>query len=1467
MRQAGALLALLFSLVRPELLTAEPAGTASVTGERDGAAVARRLDGIADLVTAQKWTEVVDEYHALLTSAGDTLVAVSPDHWVQVRWLCHARLATLPPALKLFRERVAAQARKDAEAGLANRDARLLRHVVEDDFGSPFAETALDTLGDLAFEQGRFAEAEHWWRLLSQPASFDEAKAKDSLALVFTDPKGDLAQYRAKQILARLFLGDFSAAAAELKAFRAHHGMAEGQLAGRQGIYADILQALLEQPGTLAVRSPLLAWPTFGGDASRNGVRAALPDDPNWLARCCQYGAPRRISLDAPGKLGKRDLGLAFHPIIVGRQVVVAGARSLTVYDVESDTRQTWDLKQNVPTLNLDGLDTDLPARPNLHYTVTASGNRIYARLGLQALDPAVLDPPRDLPRDPRRPDLPVRSKPAADSCLVCLELQAGQPPKLLPSWPIKPGSEDKVPWVFEGSPVVSGGRVYCALSHVTRSRTRTALACFDATTGEQRWRQDICESTTPANQAPRCLHHLVTLADSRLVYCSHTGVVAALDPGTGRMLWAVRYSSRGATTAAGEPSSRGLSSCLYADGRLYVAPTDASQLICLDPFTGQLLWERELEVVDLFGVGTGRLVFTTTTPTKGLRAVWADSGADGAWPAVGSGLPVANCGRGLLAGDLVFWPTCDGWCVLNQKDGDWPDVLNVPFSLRTPTAPLGNMATADGLLAIADRHELSVFVSPGNERERLLEEAKASPTSAQVQYRLALAEIDTGNADVALRVLDTIESLTDKESSLRREARARRHELYLSLAQRAQQQRRWDEAAHFLGEAAGERFTSRHRLKAIARQADLWNAAQRPDRAIAAWQKVLDEFHLELRSAQGVDDTGNPQPGEYLAESAIARLIALHGFQVYESVKPSSRHLDIQSAEQSLTALCWETLECPNDPEMIRDQLELASLWEARGRRGAATCALRRFLRQSAKDDPARPTALRKLARLYEEQQCWEAAVHTWHRLEREPGEKMLSPELAEHVRRLEQKCGRTPSAAALQAPPQPTWSVTLGHEERLLPSQGELCSASDDLFFLRGQDLICRRAATGKICWEMPTLPATEWVGRWRDLVLVGGPHGLEARTQDDGQLVWRYDAPAVVTEEAAPFVRASLNDSRVFCLQGGRLLALDAETGHVLWGRWAPGGKLSLSSPACCFFPLYHADSERLVVQTSGGKLWVLDSATGSLLHETETSRTPWLRSPIALSDHRLCLVPDPRHVVLFDPVQGQVVWTHALDGEPSLRPEGPQVVSDGQTLLVIVARNFGDGLIRLNPQTGQALWPAEIVLGAGPVVAERLAVDRGAVFVASGHQLSALSLDDGRCLWRTVLPSVGSDWLVRLGSEQLVCCPAAAPAQSWRVDSPLGCVKGTLVYPPEERAGQGVPLVFADPRSGKIRQRCNLLLDRIDLSLRCEWGETAGLVPRVQFQRSISGGSPPSIRWTEAGLVVVVLDKAWGILGEN
>jgi outer membrane protein assembly factor BamB/tetratricopeptide (TPR) repeat protein len=710
---------LILSLADLNLIAAEDRrGLVRLSGESDRDAVARQLDAVDELLKKENWSKAIEECQAILAKQGDTLVAISPDHFVPARFLVHQRIAKLPAAaLKIYRARVDRQAKKWYEDGLAARDQNLIRRVVEDAFCSRYGEAALEQLGDMAFEEGRFEEALHWWRMIARPsAQVDnrppEQENTKTLRLLFPDPQKNQTLIRAKQLLALLFLGDQANFTIELKAFRALHGNSQGTLAGQKGNLAKILDDLFKNPPPPPHQPKLESWLTFGGSPARQGASRRLPDHPNWLARIC--GEPpcvfdlashtvidaRQKGKEEPDRASSR-LPFLYHPVIVDRFVLTADASGVTLYDPMNGKSSEW---------VFNGQKNDLKKSPrrDADFTLTVDGPHAYVRLGEEA-----------------------------NSQLVCLDLDLAKKPALQPRWQVSASAaNDKEPWTFEGSPVVAGGRAYIAVSQGTATHSKVAIVCYNADTGTALWRRDLGEAGGIDAAQSSVAHHLLTWADGRLYYCSHSGMIASLDGFSGRMLWAVRHPSRGITTATGEPSPRALCPCVYGAGRLFVAPGDYDRLLCLDAFTGSLLWDRDrLEVVHILGTGQGRLIFTIK---QGIRWVEAATGLDvQSHPEGGTGL-LPSQGRGLLAGDLVFWPTKQGLYVLTQREGNIPSDRNVYNLLHNKS--MGNLALSSKLLAVAGRHELAIYRTPAMLHERHREEFEKHPNAPQGLWRFAMA-------------------------------------------------------------------------------------------------------------------------------------------------------------------------------------------------------------------------------------------------------------------------------------------------------------------------------------------------------------------------------------------------------------------------------------------------------------------------------------------------------------------------------------------------------------------------------------------------------------------------------------------------------------------------------------------------------------------------------------------------------
>ena len=110
------------------------------------------------------------------------------------------------------------------------------------------------------------------------------------------------------------------------------------------------------------------------------------------------------------------------------------------------------------------------------------------------------------------------------------------------------------------------------------------------------------------------------------------------------------------------------LNPAVVHDGRVFVAPSDADAIFAFDATTGAPAWKSnaisdDVKLSHLLGVAKDRLVATGDrvllfdVKTGKLRHAWPDSGQS-----------VKGYGRGLLAGDFIYWPTKNEIEILDQR-------------------------------------------------------------------------------------------------------------------------------------------------------------------------------------------------------------------------------------------------------------------------------------------------------------------------------------------------------------------------------------------------------------------------------------------------------------------------------------------------------------------------------------------------------------------------------------------------------------------------------------------------------------------------------------------------------------------------------------------------------------------------------------------------------------------------------
>lgn len=638
------------------------ANTAEAANLRgDSAQTAKRLKEIK-LKLEKGSADAGDELQKLVDEVGDDLV---PDgkRYVSARRAAHALFAQLPAdALKAHRDRTEVPARALLDRAKQARDPRALWALVDRYPVSGPADEGLLLLGELLFERGEFRTAEGAWRRLLPDGGAD---------VPYPGSRADLARVRALVALAAIFQNEPGRAQDLVAAFKAKHPDARGPLAGKTGPYIDTLEAqLAARPALPPDATAGAAWPAFGGAPDRAGrCPAGLPHFP---AR----PTFTKALPDALARAGNAPARAPYgYPVIAGGEVFVSDGDRVFAFDRTGEHSRD----RYAPVLR-----NKPPTEPDASASLAVAGGRVYARLGAHALAPP--------------------GGKQADSFLVCLGLaRAGKFDEL---WKLPPPESDRAPCAWEGAPLVHERRLWAVYTKFDAGRAVQVLACYDPADADEpparpAWTVELCDAPTATG---RTRQDLLALAGRHVVFCSNTGAAVAVDAATGKRAWAVRYPrSKKPPVPSGDAAP-----ALAHAGRVFLVPADGERALALDAETGSVLWQSApLEGARAIGVSRDRLVVAASGPTRGIRALNVETGSqtEGGW--IQTTEELLTYGQGLVADNLILWPTRGGLFRLDPNTGR---PLGDPRTGPGGDPFFGHLACADGLLAVVTPSHLWLY-------------------------------------------------------------------------------------------------------------------------------------------------------------------------------------------------------------------------------------------------------------------------------------------------------------------------------------------------------------------------------------------------------------------------------------------------------------------------------------------------------------------------------------------------------------------------------------------------------------------------------------------------------------------------------------------------------------------------------------------------------------------------------------
>ena len=643
-------------------------------------AAAKMLGAARDYLAAREWADAIDLLRQIAEHHGERLVAIEPGRYVSVQTCSDILLSSLPPeGLALYRAKIDPQARRWFETAKRLRDEEGLERVVRKAFLSSYGDDALLMLGELAWEQGALARARSYWeKLVPLPAS---SESGDSLAVLkYPDSQADRAQIEARLVLCSLMQRKRSRANREYESFLQIYPQATGKFAGRSANLAAILKSLIAAanaaPGVPADVEPA----TFAGNLERNQVlpRSVDVGGELWSVRLKEMRVERMTRFD-DFLIDRTERGTAVLPIKVLSYYPAAWNRiafccdDTDVYAYDLSPARGGQPAWGGNDASIYRLPGELAQNPQLsraraglpRYSLTISESRLFARLG-----PLAAASGRN------------RGLNSASNMLVCLDLT--RQGDLV--WIIKADElqADGGKWGFDGTPAAADGKVYVALRR-SDPQLQLNIACFDAATAKLMWNRKICGGVEAlAGDVDEVRHQLLTLAEERLFYCTNLGAVASLDTREGAIRWIATYPRVEEETIAAfnKRQQHGPNPCVFHDGLVLAAPTDCDRLLGVAGsrlvVAGDFLWGLD--------VNTGRMQ-------------WCDGRSDP---------EAATCGRGVLAGDLVYWPRREEIRLVEISTGK--AVRQIDMGRQHGLYGGGNLAIAGGMLLVAKSDRLVAF-------------------------------------------------------------------------------------------------------------------------------------------------------------------------------------------------------------------------------------------------------------------------------------------------------------------------------------------------------------------------------------------------------------------------------------------------------------------------------------------------------------------------------------------------------------------------------------------------------------------------------------------------------------------------------------------------------------------------------------------------------------------------------------
>ncbi|MEQ8764915.1 MAG: PQQ-binding-like beta-propeller repeat protein [Planctomycetota bacterium] len=498
--------------------------------------------------------------------------------------LAHRVIGLMPQeGLEAYRRRFDESSREQLENAKKTRSLDELRRIVERYYWTRSGLPALVLLGNLYQEQGNH-DAAAWFLLnaVAYPrAPEDEARlrsvaaARATLSLRLNDREESLAELRH---LARNLEGVLSV---------------EGDNITLLATIDQILEDTRPKRPFTGTNSVLADWPQITGSNAGSGLMAppAAPTRSRWVKNLDFNPFQDEPRSNAFYNIEKYQLALPFYPSIADGAVLVNDSVSIQSHDLLSG-ELLWsyrsDLGRQIAN-DRSGLSELEGLGPNAIFGSTVRGGIVYTNL--QVVSSARRS--QTFHGMQIQITLPQRKLFAFDQASGKLLWSHAEPP-FTRDPEIAPLSEPTPPVIF--------GDLAIASAWFEKGKFHAVVCAFDRFTGELVWRTPVATGQLELNMFGRPFLEyspgMVAEAEGTIYFCTNLGVVAALDARSGWIQWLREYDPIEIYPPSGmnpemRPTFWANSPPILWDDKLYFAPTDDTDLYCLDAKSGYTLWRQ----------------------------------------------------------------------------------------------------------------------------------------------------------------------------------------------------------------------------------------------------------------------------------------------------------------------------------------------------------------------------------------------------------------------------------------------------------------------------------------------------------------------------------------------------------------------------------------------------------------------------------------------------------------------------------------------------------------------------------------------------------------------------------------------------------------------------------------------------------------------------------------------------------